>query len=112
MGSATVGRAGRRDAERQGADARTAADSGTGSPLQAPGDGERYLNKCYRSLDVRRDQSYALIDQLSEWSVEMVCNAFEISRSSFYEYRRRRNRIDVERLTLRAEVNRLFTQSR
>ena len=44
--------------------------------------------------------------------MERVCNAFEISRSSFYEYRRRRSRIDVERLALRAEVNRLFTQSR
>ena len=44
--------------------------------------------------------------------VEMVCNAFDISRSSYYEYRQRRNHIDVERLALKAQVNRLFTKSR
>lgn len=30
----------------------------------------------------------------------------------YYEYRQRRNNIDVDRLTLRAQVNRLFTKSR
>jgi len=44
--------------------------------------------------------------------VEMVCNAFDISRSSYYEYRQRRNHIDVERLALKARVNCLFTKSR
>jgi putative transposase len=44
--------------------------------------------------------------------VEMVCNAFDISRSSYYEYRQRRNHVDVERLALKAQVNRLFTKSR
>jgi putative transposase len=42
----------------------------------------------------------------------MVCKAFEVSRSSYYEHRRKRSCIDVERLTLRAAVSRLFTQSR
>ena len=44
--------------------------------------------------------------------VEMVCNAFDISRSSYYEYRQRRKHVDVERLALKAQVNRLFTKSR
>jgi len=44
--------------------------------------------------------------------VEMVCNAFDISRSSYYEYRHRRNHVDVERMALRAQVSRLFTKSR
>ncbi|WP_349342704.1 IS3 family transposase [Marinobacter sp. MMG032] len=69
--------------------------------------------KGYRSLDVGRHESYALIDQLSEQvPVEMVCNAFDISRSSYYEYRQRRKHVDVERLALKAQVNRLFTKSR
>ncbi|MDO6443457.1 IS3 family transposase [Marinobacter sp. 2_MG-2023] len=69
--------------------------------------------KGYRSLDVGRHESYALIDQLSEqMSVEMVCNAFDISRSGYYEYRQRRKHVDVERLALRAQVIRLFTKSR
>lgn len=42
----------------------------------------------------------------------MVCKAFEISRSSYYDYRQRRNVIAAERLILRAQVNRLFTKSR
>ncbi|WP_085985283.1 IS3 family transposase [Marinobacter algicola] len=69
--------------------------------------------KGYRSLDVGRHESYALIDQLSEqMPVEMVCNAFDISRSSYYEYRQRRKHVNVERLALKAQVNRLFTKSR
>ena len=44
--------------------------------------------------------------------VEMVCNAFDISRSSYYEYRQRRKPVDVERLALKSQVNRLFTKSR
>ena len=42
----------------------------------------------------------------------MVCNAFDISRSSYYEYRQRRDRVDVERLVLKAQVSRLFKKSR
>jgi putative transposase len=44
--------------------------------------------------------------------IEIVCNAFDISRSSYYEYRQRRNRVDVKRLALKAQVSRLFTKSR
>jgi len=42
----------------------------------------------------------------------MVCHAFDINRSSYYEYRQRRSRVDVERLALKAQVKRLFTKSR
>jgi len=74
---------------------------------------EKDILKRHRSLDVGRHESYALIDQLSErMPVEMVCNAFDVSRSSYYEYRHRRNHVDMERMALRAQVNRLFTKSR
>src|SRR5680860_1375762 len=113
MGSATGRRAGGGDAKRQGTDSRTAPDTGAGSPLQKAGTGERHTKKGYRSLDVGRDESYALIDQLSEQKpVEMVCKAFDISRSSYYEYRQRCNIIDAERLALRAKVKALFINSR
>ncbi|PTY38238.1 hypothetical protein BGP77_17510 [Saccharospirillum sp. MSK14-1] len=42
----------------------------------------------------------------------MVCEAFGVNRSSYCEYRHRRNHVDVERLTLKALVNCLFTKSR
>jgi len=42
----------------------------------------------------------------------MVCSAFGIARSSYYEYRRSRSRVDAQRLEQRAKVNELFTQSR
>jgi putative transposase len=42
----------------------------------------------------------------------MVCKAFDISRSSYYEYRQRCNIIDAERLALRAKIKALFTNSR
>ncbi len=44
--------------------------------------------------------------------VEMVCNALDSSRPSYYEYRQRRSHIDVERLALKGQVNRLFIKSR
>jgi len=42
----------------------------------------------------------------------MVCSAFGIARSSYYEYRRSRSRVDAQRLEQRAKVNELFAQSR
>ncbi|MGP9533270.1 MULTISPECIES: IS3 family transposase [Halomonas] len=69
--------------------------------------------KGYRSLDVGRNESYALIDQLSEqMPVSMVCDAFDISRSSYYDYRQRQQNIDASRLALKAMVRRVFTQGR
>ncbi|GAA3899108.1 IS3 family transposase [Halomonas cibimaris] len=44
--------------------------------------------------------------------VSMVCDAFDISRSSYYDYRQRRQNIDASRLALKAMVRRVFTQGR
>ncbi|HEJ4441038.1 TPA: IS3-like element IS222 family transposase [Pseudomonas aeruginosa] len=69
--------------------------------------------KGYRSLDVGRTRSYALIDQLSEQeSVEVVCSAFDVARSCYYVHRLRRRRVDARRIVLRSQVNQLFSQSR
>ena len=74
--------------------------------------GEIDTKKDHISLDVGRDESCALIDQLSEQkSVEMVCKAFEVSQPSYYDYRRRRSVVDAERVVLRANVNRIFCKS-
>jgi len=42
----------------------------------------------------------------------MVCDALGIARSSYYDYRRNRAKVDVEHLKQRAKVNELFIQSR
>ncbi|WP_304951699.1 IS3 family transposase [Sulfitobacter sp.] len=71
------------------------------------------FKKGYRSLDVGRARSYALIDQLSEQEpVEVVCSAFDVARSCYYAHRLRRRRVDVRRVALRSRVNELFSQSR
>ncbi|TED74337.1 IS3 family transposase [Pseudomonas aeruginosa] len=71
------------------------------------------MKKGYRSLDVGRTRSYALIDQLSEQeSVEVVCSAFDVARSCYYVHRLRRRRVDARRVALRSQVNQLFSQSR
>ncbi|MDQ4274358.1 IS3 family transposase [Pseudomonas aeruginosa] len=71
------------------------------------------LKKLYRSLDVGRTRSYALIDQLSEQeSVEVVCSAFDVARSCYYVHRLRRRRVAARRVALRSQVNQLFSQSR
>ncbi|EME5140986.1 IS3 family transposase [Pseudomonas aeruginosa] len=71
------------------------------------------FKKGYRSLDVGRTRSYALIDQLSEQeSVEVVCSAFDVARSCYYVHRLRRRRVDARRVALCSQVNQLFSQSR
>lgn len=42
----------------------------------------------------------------------MVCKAFGVSQSSYYDYRRRRSVVGAERVVLRADVNRIFRKSR
>lgn len=42
----------------------------------------------------------------------MVCAAFDINRSCYYEHRHRIQRVDAERVALRAQVNHLFNKSR
>lgn len=65
------------------------------------------------SLDGGRVRTYALIDQLREKeSTELVCSAFDISTSCFYEYKARKCSVDPERLLLRSELRRLFKESR
>ncbi|RPT47109.1 IS3 family transposase [Pseudomonas aeruginosa] len=72
-----------------------------------------FIKKGYRSLDVGRTRSYALIDQLSEQeSVEVVCSAFDVARSCYYVHRLRWRRVDARRVALRSQVNQLFSQSR
>lgn len=42
----------------------------------------------------------------------MVCEAFGISRSSYYDARRRRKHIGPEKVALRSKINQLFNESR
>jgi putative transposase len=42
----------------------------------------------------------------------MVCQVLGVPKSSYYEYRLRRNKIDAERLRLRALVTQVFKASR
>lgn len=84
---------------RQSHDARAAANSGVGRALPAVGDGEDHPKKGYRSLDVGRLETYTLIDQLREQApIDMVCAAFDISRSCYYEHRQKVQRVDAERV--------------
>ena len=54
-----------------------------------------------------------MIDQLREQeSVEVVCTAFGVAPSSYYEYRQRQQEPDVERLLLRSKIKELFRLSR
>ena len=81
--------------------------------MPAVGDGEDHPKKGYRSLDVGRLETYTLIDQLREQApVDMVCAAFGINRSCYYEHRQRIQRVDAERVALRARVNEMFNKSR
>lgn len=54
-----------------------------------------------------------MIDQLrAEEPVDLLCSVFDVTRSCYYAYCRKRRSPDVERLVLRSRVNELFTQSR
>ncbi|QPB84569.1 IS3 family transposase [Pseudoalteromonas rubra] len=69
--------------------------------------------KGYSSLDVRRDEQYSIVDQLSELEpVELVCETFDVPRSSYYDYKHRVKSNNTDELALRARINELFTLSR
>jgi hypothetical protein len=69
--------------------------------------------KGYRSLNVGRSEAYTLIDSLRGlMPVVTACDAIGIPTSSYYDYRQRRDVIDVERLELRARVSAVFNQFR
>ncbi|WP_370279117.1 IS3 family transposase [Pontibacterium sp.] len=71
------------------------------------------FKKGYRSLNVRRDESFALIDQLSEQeSTDLVCTVFDVTRSCYYSYKQRQKVIDTDRLYLKARINEVFRESR
>ena len=54
-----------------------------------------------------------MIDQLREQeAVEVICKAFDIAPSSYYEHKQRRQKPDIERLQLRSKVVELFRFSR
>ncbi len=42
----------------------------------------------------------------------MVCSAFDVPRSCYYDYRVRRHRADARRVALRSQVSQLFSDSR
>jgi len=42
----------------------------------------------------------------------MLCGVFGVSSSGYYDYRRRQQQIDIERLALKARLRELFKQSR
>ena len=95
------------------ADTGTAEDPGVGSEGEPAGAREVHFKKGYRALDVGRVQSYALIDLLrAQEDLLLICEVFEVPRSSFYDYKQRQRTIDVDRLNLKAKVNQLFTASR
>lgn len=54
-----------------------------------------------------------MIDKLREQApVELICAAFDVPTSSYYDYRKRSQKIDVERLTLRSIIKQLFRSTR
>ncbi len=76
---------------------------------------QHYYNweRPHSSLNGGRILTYALIDQLREQeSTELVCSAFDISTSCFYDYKARKRSVDSERIKFRSELRRLFKESR
>lgn len=58
-------------------------------------------------------ESYQLIDQLSaQEPIETVCRAFDVKRSSYYDYRRSKGQVNPLRDYLKSQVNQAFQESR
>lgn len=71
------------------------------------------LKKSYRALDVGRNRTYEIIEQIcGDESVELICAVFDVARSCLYAHRERARHIDVERMALRSCVHELFIESR
>jgi transposase InsO family protein len=75
--------------------------------------GKRYFKKGYGSLNVKRNETYALIDQLSEQApVAKVCQLFDVQRSAYYAHRHRKDKVDIKRLEHKAMIKNIFIKSR
>ncbi|MBL0637471.1 IS3 family transposase [Aeromonas veronii] len=73
----------------------------------------RLDKKGYCSLDGGRVHTCALIDRLREQApITLVCCAFDVPTSCFYDYLARRRAINRERIQQRSELRRLFKESR
>jgi putative transposase len=44
--------------------------------------------------------------------VNRLCSVFDVSRSSYYDYRHRKRKIDIERIRLRTKATEIFNKSR
>ena len=54
-----------------------------------------------------------MIDQLrAHEELVFICEVLEVPRSSYYDYCRKRERVDIERLELKVQVKEMFTLSR
>lgn len=66
----------------------------------------------YCSLDGGQVHTYALIDRLREQApITLVCCAFDVPTSCFYDYLARWRMINRERMQQRCELRRLFKAS-
>ncbi|TNH77527.1 IS3 family transposase [Aeromonas hydrophila] len=66
-----------------------------------------------KSLDGGRVHTYALIDRLREQApITLVCCAFDVPKSCFYDYLARKRTINRERMKQRSELRGLFKESR
>lgn len=95
------------------ADPGTAKNPGAGSPYQPARARKGHSKKGYCSLDGGRIHTYALIDRLREQApITLVCCAFDVPTSCFYDYQARKRVINRERMQQRSELRRLFKASR
>ncbi|HHQ6628450.1 TPA: IS3 family transposase, partial [Serratia fonticola] len=70
------------------------------------------FKKGYRSLDVRLPEQFSLVEKLrSSHTVSLLCDVFEIHRSSYKYWAKRRNVINPERVRLHSEVRRVHRLS-
>ncbi|UAN61437.1 IS3 family transposase [Serratia sp. JSRIV006] len=70
------------------------------------------FKKGYRSLDVRLPEQFSLVEKLrSSHTVSLLCDVFEIHRSSYKYWAKRRHVINPERVRVHSEVRRIHRLS-
>ena len=66
-------------------------------------------NTAKQSINAGAARTYELIDRLREReTVTLICSFFDVATSSYYDYMRRSQVIDVKRLHLQAKLKELF----
>ena len=113
MGETTTFRAWRQAPSRHANDPRSTTHSWIRKSAQEGRRRKRDIKKGYRSLNVRLDERFALVDSIKEsHTITLACEVFGVNRSSYKYWAKRSNQLSHEQVMLHSKIKSAFDKSK